>query len=495
MQITGLDGRATEVETEAVVVGVQTEGRLSPPARHVDEATGGVLTRLVETEELTGKPCELVTLHGPRGVAAKKVICVGLGDPEQLNQGIAFQASAAASVELSCKRHQQVAFLLGEDWDEQLTSAGVAGAVVGTQGQDLYRAEKKHYPFGEVLWAGGSAKALEVGHILGDAVNVTRRLVNEPPDRLYPEVFATEAERIASEVGLECEIWDQSRLEAENCGSLLAVARGSVRPPRLVILRHSGVAPGETPAARPPLALVGKGVTFDSGGLSLKPSEGMKTMKCDMAGAATVVGAMQAIARLGLPVGVVGLVGLVENMPSGSAMKLGDVLTARTGKTIEVLNTDAEGRLVLADVLATAVELGVERIIDLATLTGACVVALGTDTAGLMSNDETWLESVRSSAELCGEPAWPLPMFPEFSQQIKSEIADIKNVGEGRWAGAITAAKFLEEFVDGTPWTHIDIAGPAFLEKPKPWCGGGGSGAFVRTLVQVVNKLAEGSTQ
>jgi leucyl aminopeptidase len=269
-------------------------------------------------------------------------------------------------------------------------------------------------------------------------------------------------------------------LKAERCGSLLAVARGSIRPPRLLILRHNGGHAGDAP-----LALVGKGVTFDSGGLSLKPNDSMLTMKCDMAGAATVLGAMQAIARLQLPVNVIGLVGLVENMVSGDSFKLGDVLTARSGKTIEVLNTDAEGRLVLADVLDVAVERGAAKIIDLATLTGACVVALGTDTAGLMTNDQSWCDELSAVARQCGEAAWQLPMFPEFGEQIASKVADIKNIGEGRWGGAITAAKFLEEFVQGKPWVHIDIAGPAFLDSPKAWLDAGGSGAFVRTLVEL----------
>jgi leucyl aminopeptidase len=239
----------------------------------------------------------------------------------------------------------------------------------------------------------------------------------------------------------------------------------------------------------PVLALVGKGVTFDSGGLSIKPTDGMKTMKCDMAGAATVFGAMQAIARLGLSINVIGLAGLVENMVGGDAYKLGDVLIARNGKTIEVLNTDAEGRLVLADVLDVAVERHAAGIIDLATLTGACMVALGTDVAGLMTNDQAWCDTVRAAAEDCGEPVWQLPMFADYyDEQIQSKVADIKNVGEGRWAGAITAAKFLEQFVGKTPWVHIDIAGPAFLENPKPWVDAGGTGVFVRTLVELARR-------
>jgi leucyl aminopeptidase len=315
---------------------------------------------------------------------------------------------------------------------------------------------------------------------LGEAVALTRRLVNEPANKIYPESFADAAVDVAKRFGLKVEVWDEARLQDERCGSLLAVARGSTRPPRLVILRYDGGRPGDAP-----LALVGKGVTFDSGGLSLKPSDSMKTMKCDMAGAATVVGAMQAIAQLQLPVNVIGLVGLVENMINGDSYKLGDVLTARSGKTIEVLNTDAEGRLVLADVLDVAIERGAAKIVDLATLTGACLVALGMDTAGLMTNDQAWCDEVAAAARLCGEAAWQLPMFPEFGEQIASKVADIKNVGEGRWGGAITAAKFLEEFVQGKPWVHIDIAGPSFLESPKAWLDAGGSGAFVRTLVEV----------
>jgi leucyl aminopeptidase len=252
-----------------------------------------------------------------------------------------------------------------------------------------------------------------------------------------------------------------------------------------VILRHKGATADE-----PTLALVGKGVTFDSGGLSLKPSEAMSTMKMDMSGAATVLAAMRALSLLEVPVNVMGLVGLVENMPGGDSYKLGDVLRTRNGKTIEVLNTDAEGRLVLADVLAVAVDEGAAKIVDLATLTGACMVALGRDVAGVMTNDQQWCDAVLAAANICGEPAWQLPMFAEYSEDIKSDVADIKNIGDGRWAGAITAAKLLEEFVGDTPWTHIDIAGPAFVEKPKPWIDGGGSGAFVRTLVELARSEA-----
>jgi leucyl aminopeptidase len=234
------------------------------------------------------------------------------------------------------------------------------------------------------------------------------------------------------------------------------------------------------------LGLVGKGVTFDSGGLSIKTSEGMMAMKCDMAGAATVLGTMSAIAKLRLPVNVIGFAGMAENMIAGNSYRMGDVLTARSGKTIEVHNTDAEGRLVLADTLDVAVDHGVGRIIDLATLTGACLVALGTDIAGLMTNNDDLAAEVKSAAAKCGEYVWELPMHDYFSDQIKSSVADIKNMGDSRWGGSIIAGKFLEEFVRETPWVHLDVAGPSFSDKPRSWIDGGASGCMVRTLVEYV---------
>jgi leucyl aminopeptidase len=237
--------------------------------------------------------------------------------------------------------------------------------------------------------------------------------------------------------------------------------------------------------SKPTLALVGKGVTFDSGGLSLKTTDQMVDMKCDMAGAAAVLGAMQAIAELQLPVNVLGVMALVENMPSGKAMKLGDVLKARNGKTIEVLNTDAEGRLILADALSYAVDQNAGNIVDLATLTGACLVALGADVAGLMSNNDAWSQKVLAACQAVGEKAWPLPMFPHYKEMIKSDVADMRNTGGSRYAGAISAAKFLEEFVADVPWVHLDIAGPAWAEKENATRESGGTGCFVRTLVEL----------
>jgi leucyl aminopeptidase len=490
MLVRSLEESPLEVDADALVVGLHEKSGPSGFAEGASAALGGAIGRLVESGEIKGKLGETTIFWPPSSLKARQVVVVGLGEREKLGRKEAFRAAAAASLLVAGKARKRVVFCLGEGWTPEMTESGIAGAMVGCQGQDLYRAEKKRFPFEEIAWAGAGGDqqgALESGQVLAECINLTRRLVDEPPSSMFPASFAEQAEQAASDAGLQIEVWDENRLAAERCGSLLAVARGSNRPPRLVIWRYNGGQPTQAP-----LALVGKGVTFDSGGLSIKPTDGMKTMKCDMAGAATVQGAMQAIARLKLPINVVGLAGLVENMLGGEAYKLGDVLTARSGKTIEVLNTDAEGRLVLADVLNVALDFHPAKIIDLATLTGACVVALGTDVAGLMANNQEWCDQIAAAAAACGEQVWPLPMFPEFSEQIKSEIADIKNVGNGRWGGAITAAKFLEEFVGETPWTHMDIAGPAFLESPKPWLDGGATGAYVRTLVEVARVLAAG---
>lgn len=485
MSVTTTSEPLTRVAADALVIGIHAEAPLAGPAAEFDRASGGLLARLIESKEISGKKGDVATLLAPPGVKAGLVAIVGLGPKESLDRGAGFKAAAAAAKSLAGKERGRVAFFLAENWAADLAEAAVCGSFVGCVGQDLYRAKKSRFPLADIVWAGIDAASARRGEMLGEAVNLTRRLVNEPPSEIYPESFAAEAVRVAEANSIAIEVWDQARLEAERCGSLLAVARGSAREPRLVILKYTG---GK--ADQPPLALVGKGVTFDSGGLSIKPTDGMKTMKCDMAGAATVLGAMQAIAQLKLPVNVVGLCGLVENMLSGNSYKLGDVLRARSGKTIEVLNTDAEGRLVLADVLDVAVGLNPSRIIDLATLTGACVVALGNDVAGLMTNDQPWCDALKSAADACGEAVWQLPMFADYAEQIRSEVADIKNVGEGRWGGAITAAKFLEEFVAGKPWVHIDIAGPAFLESAKPWLDAGGSGFGVRTLVEIADRAA-----
>ncbi len=475
MKITRTDENAHEIQCDVVVIGVGKDQPLTGQAQQVDRASDGLLTRLVNSGDIATGLYKVTSLPGVPGLAAGSLCVVGLGEAEKADSTSSFRVAAAAAKALAERQRGPVAFCLEPaNWCD-----AIVGSVTGCIGQDLYRKEKNLHPLHEVIWHGPDAAALRRAEILARAVDRTRTLVNQPAQDVFPESFAAACQASGDQAGFDVEIWDENRFAQERCGSLLAVAHGSDRPPRLVIMRYHGG------GASQPLALVGKGVTFDSGGLSLKPSESMLTMKCDMAGAATVLGAMQGIAELKLPVNVVGLVGLVENMVSGRSYKLGDVLTARNGTTIEVHNTDAEGRLVLADVLDVAVSQKPARIIDLATLTGACVVALGTGIAGLMSNHDEWLNRVRQASVQCGETAWPLPMFAEFDELIRSKVADIKNVGEGRWGGAITAAKLLEQFVAGLPWVHVDIAGPAFADKPAAWRDAGATGYFVRTLVDI----------
>jgi leucyl aminopeptidase len=479
--------RPASAAADAVVVFLTEGGVAAGMAAEIDRATGGLLTKLVAAGDISGKRYECVPLLAAPGVAAGQLLVVGLGKRETVDAGVVYRAAATAARQLAGRPRSRIAFAAESWWSPRQVEQAVAGAAVGMVGQDLYRAEKRRTPFGSTLWLGAPAEAVATGGTIAAGVNLARRLVNTSPDDIYPQSFADEAAAVAGRTGMEIEIWDEDRLARERCQAILAVGRGSSRPPRLVLLRYRG---GSRSAdAQPALALVGKGVTFDSGGLSLKPSDSMLTMKCDMAGGAAVLAAAATIAALKLPIDLVAAIGLAENMTGPAAYKLGDVITARSGTTIEVHNTDAEGRIVLADVLDVVRGLKPQRIVDAATLTGACMVALGHDVAGLFANDQPLCDDLAAAARSVGEAVWQLPMYPDYDEQITSDVADIKNVGDGRWGGAITAAKFLERFVGGIPWTHIDIAGPAFAEKSKPWTDGGGTGAMVRPFVELARGL------
>lgn len=484
-----LNGQIDQIAGDWLIVPVCEQDDWRKPLAALDQATGGLVGRLTN-DDFTPKLGVALALRGVSGAAVRRVVLVGLGPEESLTAGAADRALRSAFRGVTDRPDQHVAVWLGTvspDRQALLAEAAATAAVVGSMGQDLYRTERVRFPLGRLDFAAvdlgeATTKAIEQGTILGESINLTRELVNRSPQEVTPIGFTRRAEQVAAELGLTIQVFDQPRLESERMRSLLAVARGSVEPPRMVVLEYRG-----GPADQAPLALVGKGVTFDSGGLSLKPTDGMLTMKCDMAGAATVLGAMAAIARLRLPVNVVGLMGLVENMPSGSAFKLGEILTARNGVTIEVLNTDAEGRLVLADVLSYAVDSGVSRIIDLATLTGACVVALGEDVTGAFTNDQEWCNELLAAAKSAGEDVWQLPMFDLYDDLIKGEVGDIKNTG-GRWGGAISAAKFLERFVGETPWVHLDIAGPSFASSARAYRDAGATGCMVKTLVEIARR-------
>jgi len=462
-----------EIAADWLVLPICEDAAPSPALLAFDAKAGGIIARLRESGDFTAKTHELLPLHGIVGAAAKRALLLGLGRSAEAGRRIGHDTASTALRYITQKKSGRVAIAA----DDAL-SVGV-GAMSGSVSQGVCRTEPSRFAPAEIVLAGKvDATAIARAQIEGEALLFARRLVNLPACDLYPETFAAIIADMSRATGLECEIWDERRLQAERMGAILGIAQGSSRPARFAIVRHRGSG-GKT------LALVGKGVTFDSGGLSLKTNDQMLDMKCDMAGAAAVTGAMQAIARLKLPASVIGIMPLVENMPSGLSVKLGDVLTSRSGKTIEILNTDAEGRVILADALTYAVEQKVSHIVDLATLTGAVMIALGADIAGLMTNNDEWGGHVRKAVLSAGERAWQLPMDSDFDQAVKSQVADLKNHPGIRYGGAITGAKFLEQFVAGVPWAHLDIAGPAWAEKDSSWRDAGGTGAYVRSLIQL----------
>lgn len=468
-------------EGDAVVLGVFKNEWTGADFLSVDTAMQGGLKSLIESGDVALETCKTSLLPRPSGLSCDRLLIVGLGERERWDSNQAFCTASAAAKTLGAHPRNRLVFAgWPTEADSQLNA--MIGSQIGSTGQDLFLTEKKLHPPKSIAWFEGDQERANRARVVASSIQLTRKLVNLPSNYIYPESFVEEVLPIASDAGLEVEVWDPARLELEKCGAMLGVARGSAKSPRLLILKHKGSGTGDFDTA-----LVGKGVTFDSGGLSLKPSESMIAMKCDMAGGATVAGIMVGLGLLDAPKPVVGLIGLVENMISDDCYRLGDVLTSRSGKTIEIHNTDAEGRLVLADVLDVAADLQPKRMIDFATLTGACVVALGTDIVGAMSNTSELQDRILASAEQHGEWVWPLPMHSFFAEQIRGKVADIKNVGEGRWGGAITAGKFLEEFVRDIPWVHLDIAGPAFMDSPKAWLDAGATGVMVRSMLAMLS--------
>jgi leucyl aminopeptidase len=479
------------VEADLLAIGI-FDGEFTLPAGLAGTPLADLLPKLVEAKEISRGVGDVIPLLGPgaTGLAANSIVLFGLGNPARFDAGAAFSAGVAVGKKIAGRPRDRVAVALPDSDDPgSIASALVEGLVVATKGPDLRKAEPSRNPYGTltiVATPDESAvvtRAVARGLIVGEAVNLARELVNTPPAEKTPTRLAERARMVGDGAGLGVTVWDRARIEEERFGGLLGVSIGSDEPPTFVILeyRQGGTAPT--------IALVGKGVTFDSGGLSLKPSASMEDMKSDMTGAAVVLAAMSAIARLGLKANVVGYLAITENMINGKAMRLGDVLTMRNGKTVEVLNTDAEGRLILADALSYASEQKPFAIVDLATLTGACIVALGTKMAGLFSNDDRLAASVASASRSTGERTWRMPLDDDFKDLLKSSVADLKNVG-GKWAGAVTAAKFLEQFVDACPWAHLDIAGPSWAESEAPTRDAGGTGCFVRTLVKLVEDSA-----
>jgi leucyl aminopeptidase len=455
----------------------------------------------------TGKVGETLTFRtagpidsspAPSAPGTGEVVLVGVGPPALLagDRGLESLRRASAAFVRAVGQGGSAAFLL-PDTDmavDQSTAAVAEGAVLASYRYHAYRSgdETGSLDALDIVVEDPEATASAVaganrGARVAESVELARDLVNEPPSSLTPEKFAEDfIERFAGIGELDIEVWDEDRITTERLGGLLGVARGSNQPPRLVRVEYRPADPIEIDGRVPHLALVGKGITFDSGGLSLKSATGMETMKTDMGGAAAVLSAVDAAAALGARIRITAFAPLTENMPGGSATKPGDVLTTRSGKTIEVLNTDAEGRLVLADGLTLAVEAGPDAIVDLATLTGAAVVALGKQIGGLIGNDDAIIEAVRVAGEKAGEPLWPLPLPDDYRSHIESDIADMRNIGRPGEAGSIAAAMLLSEFVGEVPWAHLDIAGPARSDEDSRYLAKGGTGFGVRTLVALV---------
>lgn len=480
-------GSLPDIAVELLVVPVWESDDLAD-LEGLDAAVGGEIARARERGEFRGKPFEqfiATTVHP--GWRARRVMLVGAGprDTDRLDR--LRQLASAASMTARQRRIGGLGFALRSSTDPVAGAQAVAeGLTLGEFDPGRYKTEADTSPLELLLVVvapergGDVAGAVVRGRLMGECSNLARTLANEPGNELTPRAFAQRALDITGSTSLRVEVLDEAAIKAVNLGLLLGVARGSAEPPRLIVLHHEpeGVAP------KPVLGLVGKGITFDSGGISLKPPDGMERMKDDMAGGAAVICAMRAISVLNVPIRVVGVVPATENMPGGHAVKPGDVLMGASGKSVEVVNTDAEGRLVLADALWYAQQQGATHLVDVATLTGGCIVALGKITTGLFGTPESWVDVVRRNGDRAGDRAWPMPVFDEYADQLRSEIADLSNTG-GRPASAITAAVFLKEFTGGLPWAHLDIAGTAWSDEARPYQPKGPTGVAVRTLVEL----------
>jgi leucyl aminopeptidase len=495
----------TEVETEclAAVVLDRAEKDRSEKDRTAkdktevsvetsDNAVREAAAEVIASGEVSGKLFEANLLHRPAKLKAKRLLLLGGGKAKDFTSSELRKLAGVAARFLKPKGIRSFAFLAPEAGvaGEEAVEAIVEGAFVGNFDPDVYKSDRKDQTIDSVavVVRGNQAqlqKTMDEARIIGESQNFTRELVNEPSNRMTPTILAERARSMAQEVGLKCEVYGADKIKELKMGAFWGVAQGSEEPPALIVLRYE---PADAPAT-PVLGLVGKGITFDTGGISIKPADGMEKMKYDMAGGAAMIGAMRAIALLKPKSKVIAVICATENMPSGKAQKPGDVQIAMSGKSIEIINTDAEGRLVLADGLYYARQLGCTHLVDAATLTGAVVVALGYVNAGVFANNDKFYQQFTSAIKKAGERFWRMPLDEDYKESIKSTIADIMNTG-GRWGGAVTAAMFLKEFAEDTPWIHLDIAGTAWMEDNKPWIAKGPSGIAVRSLVELARDFS-----
>lgn len=483
MDVTLLRQSPETVEADALIAVVTEEAR---PVFHAGCDT--VIEGFYRHGEFKGSAGEQILLHAPAGVRAGRLLLIGSGKTAD-----AVRTAAGSAVrQLRSKAVKRVAIWHAGFGEDAVLTAAVEGALLGDYEPDFLKtgesSRDKRLNSLSIVAAGAGASAdaaISRGVVLAESQNFARDLGNEPSNILTPTELANRARSMANQEGLEIEILEQDRLVQLGMGSLLAVAKGSAQPPVLVIVRYrpTGEKQGNT-SGGVHLGLVGKGVTFDSGGISIKPSDGMEKMKYDMCGAAAVLGAMRAIARLKPAVAVTALVPAVENMTGAAAQRPGDIVKTLNGKTVEVLNTDAEGRLILNDAITYAQRLGCTHLVDAATLTGAIVVALGHLYTGAFTNNQEWMDKVLAAAKAEGEKFWQMPLDPEYKDLLKNAFADLSNIG-GRWGGAISAAYFLKEFADPTPWVHLDIAGTAWHDEAKPYMAKGPTGVGVRTFVEL----------
>jgi leucyl aminopeptidase len=492
---------ATETAAECLVIVVLDHNTdkskdAKPQAKLAsdDQAVAKAAESALASGDVTGKSLETTLIHAPASVKAKRLLLVGGGKAAKFTADELRKIAGTAARFVKAKNLKSVAVAIPDGTSVAAGDAAkaiVEGAFIGDFDPNYYASDRKDQRLNEVeVVAPSSAdkkaleSAVEVGRTFGEAQNFTRDLVNEPSNKMTPTIMGQRAKKMCDEMGLKCEVYGAEKLHELKMGSFWSVAQGSAEPPALIVMTYEP----KSASSSTVVGLVGKGVTFDTGGISIKPADGMEKMKYDMAGGATMIGAMRAIAMLKPKVKVIGIVCATENMPSGTAQKPGDVQFAMNGTAIEIINTDAEGRLVLADGLCYARQLGCTHLVDAATLTGACVVALGMVHAGIFSNNDEMVSRFTAAQKRAGERFWRLPLDDDYRDMIKSNIADIMNSG-GRYGGAITAAKFLEEFVDDKPWIHLDIAGVAWMEENKPWIAKGPSGIAVRSVVEFVQSF------
>ncbi|MFC1931005.1 leucyl aminopeptidase [Chloroflexota bacterium] len=499
MEIKVIVDDITKIKTDAIMVSF-FEGTKSPDGDTalIDKALNGAISQLIDHGEIKGKLNEVTLIHSLGRLPVSHVVITGLGKKSELTPNKIRGAVAETCRWLQRKNLKNLASVahgagIRKISPDDAAQAVTEGALLGLYSFRKHITKKNNKP-GEIkqllIISNNEAKSQlangsRTGKIIAGATNLARDMVNEPANYMTPGDMAKIAMKLADDYGLEVSVLEQEQMRELGMRALLGVAQGSRQPPKLIILHYKGA-----DAAEADISLAGKGVTFDSGGISIKPSDKMEEMKGDMAGGAAVIAAMSAIAQLKPRINVTAIIPATENLPDGNALKPGDVLTAMSGKTIEIISTDAEGRLILADALSYIKKLGAKRIIDVATLTGSCRVALGDICTGAFSNNQELANKVIAAGNEAGELIWPMPMFDEYAEQNKSNVADIKNVG-GRLAGAITAAKFLAEFVDKTPWVHLDIAGTSLTEKEQGYQVKGATGVPVRTLVNLVLSLVK----